>query len=148
MEKREIREMLLQVEHTRKRLLQPFFSELGFALGQGQPRILVLLSERDGITQRELSDATGIETTTLSRTLDRMEEAGFVVREPHPDSRRACLVKITELGSRQAEKVRKGFAVVDGLIWEDFSNQEMADFLSSLKRIKANLDACESIVIP
>jgi DNA-binding MarR family transcriptional regulator len=145
MEKHDIRDLLLQVERTRKRLLQPYFSGLGFTLGLGQPRILVLLSEQDGITQRELSDACAIDVTTLSRTLDRMIEAGFIVREPHPDSRRACLIRITELGMAKAEAVRHGFQVVDDLIWRDFSDREMEGLFDGLKKIRDNLDSCESL---
>ncbi len=146
MEKREIRETLLQVERARKHLLQPYFSGLGFTLGQGQPRILVLLSEQDGITQRELSDACLIDVTTLSRTLDRMIEAGFIVREPHPDSRRACLIRITELGKEKAEAVKQGFQIVDDLIWRGFAEKEMSALYDGLRKIKDNLDSCEAIV--
>ncbi|MDY4609819.1 MAG: MarR family transcriptional regulator [Sphaerochaetaceae bacterium] len=146
MEKREIRETLLQVERARKYLLQPYFSGLGFTLGQGQPRILVLLSEQDGITQRELSDACLIDVTTLSRTLDRMIEAGFIVREPHPDSRRACLIRITELGKEKAEAVKQGFQIVDDLIWRGFAEKEMSALYDGLRKIKDNLDSCEAIV--
>ncbi len=149
MEKQEIREIMIQVERTRKRLLQPYFSSLGFTLGQGQPRILVLLSEQEGeqegITQRELSDACAIEVTTLSRTLDRMVEAGFIVREPHPDSRRACLIRITDLGREKAEAVRHGFQIVDDLIWQGFSEREMSNLFDGLQRIKENLDSCDGL---
>lgn len=146
MKKQNIRELLLQVERTRKRLLQPYFSGLGFTLGQGQPRILVLLNEQDGITQRELSDACAIDVTTLSRTLDRMIEAGFIVREPHPDSRRACLIKITELGKEKAEAVKQGFQIVDDLIWQGFAEKEMSTLYDGLRKIKDNLDSCEAIM--
>lgn len=145
MEKSKVREILLQVERTRKRLLQPFFAGLGFTPGQGQPRILVLLSEQDGMTQRELSDSCAIDVTTLSRTLDRMEEAGFITREPHPDNRRAFLIRITELGKEKAEASRHGFQKIDDLIWQGFSKQEMESLLEKLQKVKANLDSCESI---
>lgn len=145
MEKRMIREIMMQVEHTRKRLLRPYFTELGFTIGQGQPRILALLSERDGITQRELSDACAIDVTTLSRSLDRMEEAGLITREPHPDSRRAYLIRITAVGKEKAKHVKRGFKIVDDLIWKDSDPADMELLLRELRRIKENLDTCDSI---
>ena len=57
MKKRELRSMLFQLELSRRRLLQPWFSGLGLTLGQGQPRILARLLQGDGLTQRELADA-------------------------------------------------------------------------------------------
>ena len=89
MDKSEIRSLLFQLDRARRRLMQPYFTALGLPLGQGQPRILTRLLEGDGLTQRVLAQACGLDAATLSRALDRLEEAGLIARESHPDSRRA-----------------------------------------------------------
>ena len=61
---------------------------------QGQSRLLVILLEHDGITQRELLDLAKIRSASLSEALCRMESDGWIhqVRErppehPHPSDR-------------------------------------------------------------
>ncbi len=79
MEKKEIREAMLAMEGARKRLLHPYFQKLG--LTPGQPRILNKLYEQDGITQKKLADRCGMDVATVSRSLDKLEEAGWLVRQ-------------------------------------------------------------------
>ena len=60
MENPALRTLLFQMELSRRRLIQPWFSALGLTLGQGQPRILARLLQGDGLTQRELGERIGI----------------------------------------------------------------------------------------
>ena len=147
MEKREIRRTLARLELARKQLLQPYFSGLGLTLGQGQPRILSRLLAGDGLTQRELAWECSLDVTTLSRTLDRMEEAGFLVREAHPDSRRAYRIRLTEAGRDKAREVAAGFAAVDEVIWAGFTGEEMEALERQLRRICENLERSEGVVL-
>ena len=55
--KQNVRHYLFDVEMLRRRLLRPYFIELGLTVGQGQPRILYELRKCDGMSQKELSDA-------------------------------------------------------------------------------------------
>ena len=96
MEKREIREAMVEMEIARKRILQPFFQDLG--LSPGQPRILNRLYEKDHVTQRELADKCFMDVATMSRNLDRLEEAGYITREKHPECRRSFLIVLTQEG--------------------------------------------------
>ena len=113
MERATVREVLLQLESNRKRLLKPYFQEIGLTLGQGQPRILNTLLKKDHISQRELADQCEMDVTNMSRTLDRMVEAGFLTRERKPGCRRSYLIVLTEFGRKKAEEVHRGFKKVD-----------------------------------
>lgn len=136
---KEVREKLVKSEYVRKRVLQPYFIEIGLTVGQGQPRILNKLYERGNITQKELAEASGMDVTTLSRTLDRLTEAGLVCRKQHPECRRALLVDLTEAGVEKAVQVRTGFDKLDEMIWKGFAETEMEQFLKYLDRIERNL---------
>jgi DNA-binding MarR family transcriptional regulator len=46
--------------------------------------------------------------------LDRLEEAGYVVRKPDPDDRRGLLVELSPTG----------FALIDKLVMEHLANEE------------------------
>ena len=50
----EVRHYLFDVEMLRRRLLRPYFIDMGLTVGQGQPRILYELKKGGQMTQREL----------------------------------------------------------------------------------------------
>ena len=139
-EKSEIREMLLRLESSRRRILQPQFTALGLSLGQGQARILNTLLAQDHITQKELADRCRLDGTTMSRTIDKMEEAGLLNRLRRPDSRRSFLIELTEAGRAKAREVHACFSELDECIWQGFDRKEMETLLEILKKININLE--------
>lgn len=85
-----------QLAKTFSRALHKRAAALGFSPGQF-PVLLELWNE-DGLTQRQLLDRVDIEQATLANTLSRMERDGLIERKPHPNDRRAQVVKLTEKG--------------------------------------------------
>ena len=106
MEKREIREGLLHAERARKQLIRPKLQELGLTPGQGQVGILNRLLQRPNLSQRELADLCHLDVTTMSRSLDRLEEEGLLRREKNPDCRRSYQVCLTPAGEKKAREVQ------------------------------------------
>jgi MarR family transcriptional regulator, lower aerobic nicotinate degradation pathway regulator len=77
------------------------------ALNARQAGILTMVTEREPMTQKDLSDALGIDRTTMVALLDDLEKKGYAVRQRHPHDRRAFLVHPTEAGRHtQAAAVR------------------------------------------
>lgn len=135
--KQKIRDMMFCVEMTRKRRLHPVWTRMG--LIAGQPRVLFQLSQRDRITQKELSDACCIDPTTLSRALDRLEAMGYITRNDNPECRRSFLIEITEEGRSMAEQVYETFTEVEEQMMQGFTDEEMDDLEKMLERIYNNL---------
>jgi len=65
---------------------------------RGQLVLSALASEEFRRTQLALGQALGLDKTTLTAELDRLEHAGLVVREPDPNDRRVRVPVITEQG--------------------------------------------------
>ena len=135
MEKQAIRQLLLRAERARKALLQPYFVSLGITLGQGHAKILNNLLDKDHITQRELADICHMDTAAISRSIDKLEEAGFLVREREPGCRRSFFICLTEKGVCQAKKVRQGFDYVDTWLTEGLSAEELTAFCGLLEKV-------------
>lgn len=136
----EVRHLLVRAEKARKQILQPYFSQIGLTFGQGHARILDSLLTKDHITQKELADACHMDVTTMSRSLDRLEESGYLIRERNPGSRRAFMVCLTEKGREEALKVRQALQFVDLQIWQGLTAKEMEDFCRCLEKICDNLE--------
>lgn len=143
MEKQTVRKLLVRAERARKALLRPYFASLGITLGQGHAKILDNLLDKDHITQRELADICHMDATTISRSLDKLEEAGYLVREREPGCRRSFFICLTEKGLSQAKKVRLGFDFVDAQLTAGLSPQALEAFCQNLEQMCRNLEGCE-----
>ncbi|MDN5796475.1 MAG: MarR family transcriptional regulator [Intrasporangium sp.] len=83
--------------------------EAGLMVTDSQALHLLVL--RDDIRNaKQLSDATGISTSTVSRVLDRLEGAGYLTRVPDPQDRRRAqleldMTKVQPLIDRYAQYV-------------------------------------------
>ena len=106
-DKKKIRKKLIQIDKARKALLQPRFAQIGLTLGHGHARILETLLIQDGITQKELADRCQLDVATISRSVDRLSQLGFMVREPDPGCRRAFLIRLTPEGVQEAKRAQE-----------------------------------------
>lgn len=80
-----------------------------------------------------------MDVATMSRNLDRLEEAGYITREKHPDCRRSFLIVLTQEGRNRAAQVSEDFRLIDERIWQGLTEQEMTAFLSCARKIINNL---------
>src|SRR5438045_3843652 len=79
------------------RLFGRGFEHNGRRLGltRAQCRTLGYIARNEGINQAGLADLLEIRPMTLVRQIDRMEEAGWIERRPHPADRRARRLFLT-----------------------------------------------------
>ncbi|TKW66086.1 MAG: MarR family transcriptional regulator [Paracoccus denitrificans] len=59
-------------------------------------RLLAMIGHNPGASQTELASALGIETPTLKRQLDALEQQGLAERRPMPEDARKHAVFLTE----------------------------------------------------
>lgn len=134
-----IREMSLRVNQARQRMVRPRFDAIGLALGM--PRILHFLSQRGSVTQRELADYCMQDPAAMSRNLDRLEQMGYLTRQPDPDSRRACRVTLTALGEQKVQEVNQVYQEIEAEMSAGFSPTEAEELLRGMEKLLHNLEA-------
>ena len=76
-----------------------------FGLHTGQEMLLMHLWREDGCIQTDLVDKLCVQPATITKSLDRMEAAGFVQRRADADDRRASRVYLTDAGRALEKKV-------------------------------------------
>ena len=81
-------------------------------------KVLFKLSRMPGLRQNELADLLDIEPITLSRIIDRVEEAGLVERVADPADRRAWRLHVTARAQPLIVKLR---ALADEMTAEAFA---------------------------
>lgn len=84
--------------HDAARLLHRRFEMRAahFGLSSAQWRLLVHVLRETRVSQARLADRMEIEPISVSRLVDRMEQAGWVARVPDPDDRRVRVIVATE----------------------------------------------------
>jgi DNA-binding MarR family transcriptional regulator len=81
-----------------RRLHASLHPELGTKLTPSKLRALELLSQHDGLRVGELADRVGVDDTTATRLVDRLEQLGLAERRSEEGDRRAILVGLTAEG--------------------------------------------------
>lgn len=110
-------------------------------LTEGQPKVLEVLSEREGYLQKELAGKCHVEPATMTIILGNMEKNGLIRRETAHVSggKRAFAVYLTDLGRQMSVEVSK---VVDDLEKKSlvgFTEDEKSQFIDYLHRMSENL---------
>ena len=81
-----------------RRLHAYLHPELGTKLTPSKLRALELLAQQDGLRVGELADRVGVDDTTATRLVDRLEQLGLAERHSEEGDRRAILVGLTAAG--------------------------------------------------
>ena len=111
---------------------------VGMGVTRAQWKVLFRVERQPGLRQIELADMLDIEPITLSRIIDRLEEAGFVERVADPDDRRAWRLHVT---ARAQPLIEKLHAVADEMIAEAFAGidpDQIAIARAVLGRVREN----------
>ena len=83
-------------------------------LYRGQPPILGLLYQHDGMSQKEMAGALNLSPATMTVTLKRMEKAGLVRREMDEHDQRILRVHLSEQGRQMWLKSTEQIRAVTG----------------------------------
>lgn len=65
--------------------------------------VLISIHYKNGTPSTLLGPKMGIEATSLSRTLNKMEDLNLIYREKNPEDGRGVLIKLTDKGKEQRE---------------------------------------------
>ncbi|MBI5504113.1 MAG: MarR family transcriptional regulator [Deltaproteobacteria bacterium] len=101
--------------------------------------VLMTLWNADGLGALELGRGAGVEPSTVTGLLDRMERDGLLARQPDPDDRRAQRICLTELGQRLRQPVLSVVDEVLGRATSGFSEQELSTSKNFLRQFLANM---------
>ena len=102
-------------------------------------RVLAVLCISSGMTVNELAVFTVTEQSTMSRTLDAMEEQGLIRRQPRPDDMRVREVHLTEAGRAAFETVWPMMYEHYVKMFEGVGTDEFQAFIATLHKILANI---------
>ncbi|MFD9888153.1 MarR family winged helix-turn-helix transcriptional regulator [Amycolatopsis sp. NPDC059027] len=98
----------------------------------------VVLSALDGgpvRTQAALAQAIGADKTRIIGTLEELQKAGFISRDPDPADRRVRLLAITEAGRRVRRSAQTRIQAGEEELLGHLSAGERATFLDAARKL-------------
>lgn len=122
---------LRDIGHTMRRISE----------GKGsQKRILIILLETKGMTQKELTNRLGVQPGSASEVISKLEDAGLILRTPSEIDHRTADIRLTKKGEvlaqdayiRRKERHQNMFAA--------FSEQEKDTLIRLLEKVNEDWD--------
>jgi DNA-binding MarR family transcriptional regulator len=105
----------------------------------GQELLMMQLWERGEQRQADLIKTLGLDPSTVTKMLQRLEQSGFVTRKPSPNDRRAVVVSATRAGQALCDQVRQAWRALEEATAAGFTEVEYRQAMQVLTRIEANL---------
>jgi DNA-binding MarR family transcriptional regulator len=136
---RTIRHLISRTSDLKHRRVHELLDELG--LYRGQTPILRALWEQDGLTQSELTQRLKRSPSTITKTVQRLEKAGFVRRGPDDSDERISHVHLTDAGRAIRPAVEKVWERLDRQLFVGFSGPELAVLAELLARVCRNIES-------
>src|SRR5688572_3993248 len=130
---------LTQVIAARDRELAQGLRDYGLRVPEW--RTLAALYSKKRCTMSELADFATIDRTTLTRTVDRMQDAGWLARLADAEDMRVTRLALTAGGRRMFERIWPTVQRLNDLALAEVSQPEIQSLRKILGRMRANLDA-------
>lgn len=125
------------------RQLRRLFDERvrGLGLTGPQARLLLSLDRYPYENQAFYAERLEIEPITLTRIVDRLEDAGWIERRSDPGDRRARILHLTDKSRGIVTRLTANVEALFEEMLEGFDPAERAMFANLLDRIAANIVA-------
>ncbi|THA47087.1 MarR family winged helix-turn-helix transcriptional regulator [Streptomyces sp. A1136] len=105
----------------------------------GQELVMMQLWELGPQRQTDLVRLIDSDAATMTRTVQRLENAGFVRRSPSPTDKRAVIVEPTAASLALRREVERTWAELEAAATGDLSADERTTTLDVLQRLEQNL---------
>lgn len=98
----------------------------------------------DGLLQKELAAASGLDESSLVRLIDILSQRGLVERRIDTDDRRARRLHLTEEGRKTASAIRSQLVALEKELLTDFTDDDIAALLRICERVESKIDKAKA----
>ncbi|MHC4618657.1 MAG: MarR family winged helix-turn-helix transcriptional regulator [Planctomycetota bacterium] len=136
--------LIAKIHQLAGRIFARKLKEYDIEINPAQGRIMFVLWRHDGIAINELARKTQLRKSTLTSMLDRLEEAGYLMRVPSEKDRRKIQIRRTEKDKAMEAKYVEVSREMTRLFYKGFSRSEIDRFETDLAKVLNNLTEFEA----
>ena len=93
--------------------------------GMAREHLLICIADSpDGMWQKKISEEAGINASTTSELIKRLEEDGYIACERDAKDKRAVKLTLTEAGKARADEIRVDRDIFLSKIFSKFTDEE------------------------
>lgn len=129
--------ILHQIVHMSK--YQEIKKTEALGIKPGQAVILFMLGCKGGLSQKQLAQEIGITPPSMTVALRKMEESGFILREPDDEDQRVIRIRLSEKGKQYVDEITSILEEMEELLYEGISPEERMLFRRLLIEMRDNL---------
>lgn len=107
----------------------------------GQSRMLTILTENPGISQKALADLLHIRPQTLGEQLVKLEASGLIRREANPYDKRVSNLFLTDEGVAAAQGVQEKSDETMTRIFAGMEEAELEQLLALVQKLNAAIES-------
>ena len=133
-----------RIKQVNTRLLNKFLAQKNITAFNGeQGRILHVLWENDGISNRELSKKSGLAMSSLTTMLERMEEKKLLERRVDKNDKRKILIFLTDFAKSLKSEYDEISDKMTEISFEGISDEDRLAFEATLEKVLYNFEKAE-----
>lgn len=109
-------------------------------LYRGQPALIMVLYQNEGVTQKELCEKLSVTPATMTKMVNRMEKSGFISKRTDSEDLRVSRIFLTEKAYSIKKEIFKLFEEFDNQCFFNIEEEEKEIFKAVLLKIVKNLN--------
>jgi DNA-binding MarR family transcriptional regulator len=126
---------------TQVRLHERLLRLSGVRLDRSGATLLFKLAARgDALRVTDLAEILGVDTPTVTRKVQQLERDGMVVRQSDPDDGRASRIRLSPVGRRTIERVRRARRTWLEALLQEWDDDDLSALTDLLSRFAADLE--------
>ena len=102
--------------------------------------IVLNIDMYEGTPSTQLGPNMGMESTSLSRSLNKLEDIGVIERRPDPEDKRKSIINLTESGLKSREIAKNVVLEFNNKVFSKCESSEINTFFNVLKKINKVID--------
>lgn len=104
---------------------------------------MLALSEEDGQTPGTLANKLGVRPPTITKTINRLQAQGFLVRRSSETDSRQAHIFLTDAGGETIRSIEKSIRKTEKQAMKGLDKKEQKTLVKLLNRIESNLSNFE-----
>ncbi|MBU2703509.1 DNA-binding MarR family transcriptional regulator [Sporomusaceae bacterium BoRhaA] len=112
----------------------------GQKLHSGQIRLLSLISQNDGASQKDLAEEMDVRPSSMTEMLLRMEQTGLITRKQDENDQRVMRIFLTETGKKAAVQSSVTTHDLTTTMFNCLLPEEQTQMLAFVEKISASIE--------